>query len=107
MAKNEQETTEAILEAAAVLAETLGLTFLEGEPSFTEGQQVIIASKNGIEVGVIKQTSGENNLYRSTESIMNGITIVMETQRRQGTGWAEEVRRNTFYPEGAAIYAGK
>lgn len=104
MAKSATKTTEAILEVAALLADKLELTIEEGEPSFKEGQQVLIASKNGIEVGVIKQHSGETNIYRFTESIMNGITILMETQRRHGVGWAEKVSRNSFYPEGSIIY---
>lgn len=106
MAKNEQESTEAILKSAAALADTLGLTRVDETPIFVEGQIVLVASKFGIEFGIVKVSQSVIREYFVTEYILNGEILAKHVQKQNKEGLIEPFRQTAYYHEEAVVYTG-
>lgn len=107
MAETEQEETTAILEAAAELAEKLGLTRAEDNFTLAEDQTVLVASKFGMEFGKVRVYDSVTGRFHVTEYRLNGEDFVKDIKTILERGKLEPFRRQTFYPEDAVIYTGK
>jgi hypothetical protein len=107
MDKSIQETTEAILKAAAALAEKFGMTRQETSgPIFWESQNVLIASAQGIRFGTIRITVKEFGPTRSKNVILNGEVLVTEVDKLTEQGWEPLFEKTIYYPHDAVIYSG-
>jgi hypothetical protein len=107
MTHTEQESTEAILEAAAELAEKLGLTRAEDNFTLKEGQTVLVASKTGMEFGQVRVYESAIRRFHVTEYRLYGEDFVKDIKTILKNGELEPFRRQTFYGEGAVIYTSK
>lgn len=110
MAEDKAVTTEAILQSASVLAETLGLSLADQQdPVFVEGQSVLVASEFGIEIGVVKVYQSTVREYLSTEFMLNGEILAKQVMKQAGDGWVQafEHKQTGYYPDGAVIYTSR
>lgn len=107
MTHTEQESTEAILEAAAELAEKLGLTRAEDNFTLMEDQTVLVASKFGMEFGQVRVYDNVTGRFHVTEYRLHGEDLVRDIKKILENGELEPFRRQTFYSDGAVIYTSK
>lgn len=110
MVENKAATTEAILNSAAVLAETLGLSLADQQnPVFFEGQSVLVASEFGVEIGVVKVYQSTIREFLTTEYMLNGELLAKEVMKFGDGEWVQafEHKQTGHYPDGAVIYTSR
>ena len=86
------DTQRQTLDAGNSLAEGLGLTVLPHQwpakdVEFTEGQTVLVVTPFGMNIGVIRVTSGEINRRRYSHYFLNGVCLLRKSQRFRNDEW--------------------